>query len=246
MTFVFATAMFLLESLIDVFKTEVETIASTAAAASSGWMQNQLKLFQYDVITPQIVQLINFAPSYPVVDASKRIISRASVVTTLAGNSIIKLATSEPPQALSALQLSAAQSYVNAIGATVSYLCVSSPADQIYINADVYYQGQYSAIIKQSVIDAINNYLANFSNVSFNGALKVSDIETTIKNVTGVNDSVLRNVITRSDATPFANGTYLVQNSQYISRIYSSQAGYIVSETTTSHTLADSLNFIAQ
>ncbi len=244
--FVFATAIFLLESLIDVFKAEAEGIADRAAAASAGWLQYQVLLFQYDPITPQIVQLVNFAPVYPVVDPSKRIISRVSVVTTISGQTTIKVATGNPPDALSVGQLSALQSYVTLIGATIDYICYSAPADKLYINADVYYQGQYSAIIQESVITAINNFLATFSSLNFNGSFKVSDIEATIRAVPGVNDCVINNMIARADGTAFVDGTYLVQDAKLISRLWPSIAGYVISETTSGETLEDSLNFIAQ
>lgn len=243
LTYVFATCTFLLESLIDTFTLQVETIAASAAPASAAWLQNQVLLFQYDATTPQIVQLINFAPAYPVVDPTKRIISRASVVTTVAGQTIIKVATGEPPAALNSAQLSALQSYVNTIGATLSYVVISNNADQIYIGATVYYQGQYAAIIQETVITSINNLLAA---LPFNGSLKVSDIERAILNTTGVTDVILNNVKVRQDATSFANGTYLIQNNQVISRLYPTVAGYIIAETTSGNTLTNSLTFVAQ
>jgi len=244
--YIFASAIFLLESLMDVFKSQVEAVAATAAPAGAGWLQNQILLFQYDPTTPQIVQLINFAPVYPVVDPTKRIISRVSVITSVSGQTTIKVATGTPPGALSAPQLSALQSYVTLIGATVEYICYSAAADKLYIQADIYYQGQYSAIIQETVITAINNFLATFSSVNFNGSMKVSDIEATIRAVPGVNDCVIKNMIARADGTAFSSGTYLVQSNQLISRIWPTIAGYIVEETTSGETFADSLNFIAQ
>lgn len=242
LTYIVATCTYILESLIDIFKTQVETVAASAAPASQAWMQNQVLKFQYSPTVPQIIQLINFAPVYPTVDTSLRIISRASVITTVAGAVLIKVATGNPPGALNSSQLSALHNYVNLIGATIDYTVTSSAADELYIQADVYYQGQYSAIISQDVILAINTYLAN---LPFNGQLKVSDLELTIRNVQGVTDCVLKNVKARTDAEPFVDGIYLVQNEQWISRVYATVAGYVVSETTSGDTLVDSLNFIA-
>jgi len=243
LTFILATAINILESLIDIFTTQVETIASTAAPASAAWLQNQMLLFQYNETIPQIIQLINFAPAYPTVNTAYQIISRASVVTTVSGQTLIKVATGNPPQALTSDQLSAAQSYVDAIGATINYVVTSANADELYIGANVYYQGQYSAIIQETVINAINALLAA---LTFNGTLKLSDIELAIRAVPGVNDVILTNVKARTDGTSFADGTYLIQDNQVISRTYSTVAGYLVSETTTGDTLADSLTFIAQ
>ena len=243
MTYIFATCTFLLESLIDIFKTSVELTASMAAPASAAWLQAQVLKFQYSATVPQIIQLINFAPAYPTVDTTLQIISRASVITTVAGQTLIKVATGNPPGALSSPQLSALQDYVDTIGATIKYIVVSTAADELYIQADVYYQGQYSAIISQNVIQAIGIFLAN---LPFNGQLLVSDIEQTIRAVVGVNDCVLKNVKARADGTPFSSGTYLVQGETWISRIFPTIAGYIIPETTSGQDLANSLNFIAQ
>ena len=59
MTYIFATCTFLLESLIDIFKTSVELTASMAAPASAAWLQAQVLKFQYSATVPQIIQLIN-------------------------------------------------------------------------------------------------------------------------------------------------------------------------------------------
>jgi hypothetical protein len=242
-TYIFATGIFILESLIDVFKSEIETKLLSAAPASSAWLQYQIFKFQYSATVPQVLQIINYVPSYPTIDTTLRIISRCSVVTTLANQVLIKVATGSIPTALNSSQLSALQNYVQQIGATVSYTVTSSNADQIYIGATIYYQGQYSAIISQNVILAINNYLAS---LPFDGQLKISDIEQSIRSIAGVNDCVLNNVLARADITPFASATYLVQNNTWVSRTWKTIAGYIIPETTTGQTLANSLTFIAQ
>jgi len=242
-TFVIASAIFLLESLIDVFQTSVEATAAAAPAASAAWLQNQILLFQYDAATPQIVQLVNFAPVYPTVDATKRIISRCSVTTTIAGQVIAKVATGNPPAALTSLQLSALQSYVNTIGATINYVVTSANPDQLYVGGTVSYDGQYSEIIQETVITAISNLLAA---LPFNGQLKVSDIELAIRAVPGVNDVFLTNVAARADGTPFGQATYLIQNQLQYSRVWNTIAGYMIPETTGGQTLSDSLNFQPQ
>jgi len=64
--------------------------------------------------------------------------------------------------------------------------------------------------------------------------------------VAGVNDVVLNNVRGRDDASSFSNGIDLVLNNTVISRQWNTIAGYIVQETTTGKTFADSLTFIGQ
>lgn len=243
-TYIVAVAINALEQLMDIFTADVEATAAAAAPATPSWLQAQIFKFQYDANVPQVVQLINFAPAYPVVDESLQIITRCSVTTNLSNNVLVKVATGEPPAALSSPQLASLQSYLAEIGiAGVVYNVISSAADKLYVQANVYYQGQYSAVIKADVIQAIDNYLAS---IPFNGQVKITDIEDAITSVEGVTDVVLVNVRARADGTVFASGSYLVQNQQTISRLWGTVAGYMVGETTTGNTLADSLNFIAE
>lgn len=243
-TYIVAVAINGLEQLIDIFKSEVETIAAAAAPATPAWLQDQILKFQYSATNPQVIQMINFAPAYPIVDETLRIITRCSVTTNLSNNVLIKVATGEPPAALSAPQLAALQSYVNEIGiAGVIYNVTSEASDKLYVQASVYYDGQYSAVIAANVIEAIENFLAA---IPFNGQMKISDLEEAITSVEGVNDVVLVNVKARSNATAFASGAFLVQDQQTIGRLWSTIAGYMVGETDSGNTLADSLTFIAE
>lgn len=243
-TYIVAVAINGLEQLIDIFKAEVETIATAAAPATQPWLQDQILKFQYSPTVPQVIQLINFAPAYQVVDELLRIVTRCSVTTNLSNNVLIKVATGEPPAALSAPQLAALQSYVNEIGiAGVIYNVTSEASDKLYVEANVYYDGQYSAVIQANVIEAIENFLAA---IPFNGQMKISDLEESITSVEGVNDVVLVNVKARANATAFASGSFLVQNQQTIGRLWSTVAGYMVGETESGNTLANSLTFIAE
>jgi len=240
--YVQASAILLLEQIIDVFTTENDIKISKAIPATASWLNAKVFEFQYSATNPQIVQLINFAPVYPVIDASLRLISRCSVVTTISNQVIIKVAKNEPPVALTTTELNSLQSYINNIGIVgVNYSCQSLVSDKIHIEAEIYFDGQYSTVIAGTVENAINNFL---SKLSFNGNLKISDIELAIRGVVGVNDVLLKNIKMRSDATAFVDGTFLVQNNTVISRIFPTIAGYVVAETTAGETFADKLTFI--
>jgi len=243
-TRVIAIAINLLEQVMDLFKSDIEVLVNSAAPATASWLQKKSLEFQYDATNPQIVQLVNMAPVYPVIAPELRIITRCSVKSELSGITRIKVAKSEPPAALSSGELSAFQDYINIIGiAGVNYIAQSTAADRLYIDADIYYQGQYSAIIQQTVIDAIESFLAN---IPFDGVMKVVDIENTIRDVAGVNDVVLKNVRARDNATALASSQYLVNNQQLISRLWTTNAGYIIQEDTTGSTFVDTLNFISE
>lgn len=244
LTYIVATAISILEQLMDIFSAQIETTVSQAAPDTGPWLQAQIFKFQYSADSPQIVQLINLAPTYPIVDESLRIITRCSVTTNLASSVIIKVAKSEPPQALTSNELTALQSYVNVIGAAgISYSVRSLNSDKLYIQAQVFYNGQYSDVISANVIQAINNFL---SQLPFNGQMRVSDLEQAIRSVAGVTDVLLQNVQARADSVAFGSGTYLVQNNQVISRLWPTVAGYMVGETTSGQTLTDSLAFIPE
>lgn len=243
-TFVVAASIAVFEQLLDVFKSDVESIASKASPATGAWLQDQIFKFQYSATNPQTVQLVNFAPAYPTTDTSLRIITRCSVTTNLSNSVLIKVAQGSTPAALSSPQLSSLQAYVDTIGiAGINYQCISLNADKLYCAASIYYNGQYANVIKDNVIAAINQYLAA---IPFNGKFLVSDLETKIRNVEGVTDIVTNDLAIRADATLFANATYLVQNKQTVGRLWNTIAGYIVGETTSGKTLSDSLTFIAE
>lgn len=243
-TYIVAVAINTLEQLMDIFSAKVEAIAATAAPATATWLQAQILKFQYSDTNPQVVQLINFAPAYPVVDETLRIISRCSVTTNLSSQVLVKVATGEPPAALNSAQVAALQSYLGEIGiAGVIYNVISEASDKLFVQANIFYQGQYSAVIKANVIAAIGAYL---SALPFNGQVKITDLEDAITGVEGVNDVVLVNVRARANGTVFASSSYLVQNQQTLSRLWNTIAGYMVGETTTGSTLNDSLTFIAE
>lgn len=243
------------EQLMDAYKVDLEDKVSKGAVGSDAWLQDRILRFQYDSGTPQIVEIkSDFSVDYVTVDATKRIITRASVNTTSNQTVTVKVAKQNPPVALSAPELAALQSYLTNTGdgtyagrgvgigfAGTKIVATSNDADEIYINADINYNGQYAATIQADVISAINNYLAN---IDFNGKVYISNLEIAIKSVTGVVDVLLKDVAIRANATLFANKTYLVQNQTTIIQSYSLEAGYAIGETTSGQTFADKLNFI--
>lgn len=243
-TYVVAYIQSLFEQQTDVFKAEVESVVAIAAPNTAAWVQDRVLKFQYKASDPQVVTLVDLVPTYPVVNTDLRIVTRCSVKSDLSNNVKIKVAKSEPPTALSGPQLSALQSYINVIGcAGINYLVSSATSDKLYIDADIYYQGMYSEVISANVIAAIEAYLAA---LPFDGQLLVSDLEVVIRDVTGVKDVVLKNVRARANGTALSSATYLVQDSQVISRFWNTVAGYIVGEDTASNTLTDTLDFISQ
>lgn len=242
--YIVAVAINVMEQLMDVFSAAVETTVAHAAPASAPWIQDQVFKFQYSADVPQIVQLINFAPAYPTVNPLYQIITRASVTTDISNQVVVKVAKGDTPTALSVNELAALQSYVNIIGgAGITYNVVSIDADRLFIGAQVFYNGQYSDVISANTIQAINVYL---STLPFNGQVRVSDLEATIRGVAGVTDVILQNVYARANTVLPADATYLVLNNQVIGRLWPTVAGYIIGEDTSGSTFADTLTFIPE
>lgn len=243
--FITSTIINYLEQLWDIYKAELETQISAAAVGSNAWLQSKVMKFQYSASTPQVLAVdSNFAINYPTIDTTLQIITRCSVTTTSQRVCLVKVAKSDPPVALSAPELSSLSGSLSDLNfAGVNYVAQSLTSDKIYIDADIYYNGQYASTISANVITAINAYLAS---IPFDGKIKLMSLIDAIQAVTGVTDVVLKNVAIRADATAFANKTYLVQNKTSIIPLYQMYAGYATEETTSGYTFTDTLVFIAQ
>ena len=243
-TRVIATIMATAEQLADVFKSDIEKQLAKGAPSTPLWIQDQVFKFQYDATNPQVLVMDNFAPSYATVDETLRIVTRCSVKADFSNVVNVKVAKSDIPEPLDNSEKSALQDYVTMIGtAGINYLVSSSESDKLYVEADIYYRGQYSAIISDTVKTAISSFL---SSIPFDGTLLLSDLEIAIKSAAGVKDVVLKNVYARKDITLFASATKLIENNTIILRGWDTIAGYIVAETTSGQTLDDSLTFISQ
>ena len=254
--YIVATQMFLQETLWDIFKKELETTISKGAVGSDSWIQDRVLKFQYDSVTPQIVSIQDdFSVGYTTIDTTKQIITRAVAVTAPNRTCIVKVAKSDPPEALSAPELSSLQSYLNNTGdgtysgrgvgignAGVLYSAISLESDKLYLGATIYYNGQYTSVITDAVKEAINTY---FANIPFNGIFKLTSLVDYIQAVTGVSDVILNNVAIRPDTDVIADSTYLVQSNTTLIPNYSLTSGYIAEEDTSGYTFDDTLTFIA-
>ena len=241
--YIVAASINVFEQLQDVFKSELETIQNNARPGTEQWVQSMTNKWQYDGTYPQIIGLVDLVPTYPTVDATKRIVTRCSVTTDTNKIVNIKVAKSEPPAPLSSPERTSLVGYWNVVGvAGVSYNIISADSDKIEIVGDIYYDGQYALTIAQAVKDAINNYL---STLDFNGNVYVTKIEDAIQNVQGVKDVKLSAINCRRDTQPYGTGSVVYNlTTGTNARTYSSYAGYITEETTTSHTFTDTLTFI--
>lgn len=262
LTYVTAVANGTLEQLWDAFKVDVEAIVATSAPQTPLWLQNMvLNIFQYSATVPQIIKFdtTNIAPYYETVDASLRIVTQCAVIPSIFGTTKILVAkggsTPVPLTTGTGSELNALQSFVNTLTVPgINITVSSSAADKIYVQANVTYSGQYSAIIQSTVVAAIEAFLRNIpvtgivEENSPVGLFKITDLIRAIRAVPGVIDVELNNVNIRKNADsfpPVANN--MISNNLLILNEWNSGlqggAGYIVGETTVGSTLNDTITY---
>ncbi len=237
-----AVCVNLLEQTQDIFiSTEIEPTVSAIPPSTPSYIQDQVFKFQYDATTPEIATLVNFVPTYAVVNEAKRIITQCSVITDPNKNVQVKVAKESPPVKLSAAELIDLNGFLSEIQPSgVTTTAISLDPDRFFIEAEIFYDGQYAPVISANVIAAIDAFL---SAIPFNGVVKISSLEEAILDVAGVNDIILNNVAARANATAFGDKQYLVQGNDLISRSWMTVAGYIIQEDTAGETFADKLVF---
>jgi hypothetical protein len=247
--YIVAACINVFEQILDVFKTEMETIAANAIPGTEPWVQDRTFHFQYSPTVTQFVQIVNNKIVYPVEDDALKIIKRCSVTTLPTKVVQIKVAkatsaTDPTPTQLNGIEKNALISFWNLIGfAGIEYSIVTLLPDRIGVIGDIYYSGQYSPTISATVIDGINSYLAN---IAFNGNVNIQLLEDAIRKVPGITDVKLSTVSGRAQATAFSSrNKFFDLPTSVNNRNYFTAAGYCIEEDTAGQTFADTLTFKA-
>jgi len=243
---VVSAAILTFEKIHDIFKEDLADLAASSISGNARWLQAQMLLFQYG----DIIQIDDdFSPYYPVVDESKRIITRCAIID--ADPVVIKIAKGVVPNLdpLTTPELNAASSYYygtqfeEGIGfAGVTALFVSQEPDRMRVEVDVYYSGQLDVVLtKAAIIEAIDNFFATFQSVNFNGTVFMIKLTDAVQAVPGVSRLIYTDVLARDFATPLGSATPVdVQGS------YSTVAGYLISEDTVANTLNETVTLIPE
>lgn len=247
--YITAVAINLHEQLWDIFRTEVEEIASNVAPGTPQWLRTKTLEFQYSTTEPQQIQLINFVPKYDPVRTDLRLVTQCSV--KIANNRTIVLKVAKGTEELSPLgqhplvapntldnnaEINALKSYIDAIKFAGSAIRVISLfPDRLQVTADIYYDGQY---VKDNVQAAIKNAIANYlKNLPFDGVVSNTKLVDAIQAVPGVLDLQLISVKGRAYQQ-------IAVNASEVGRLYTSEAGYLIPEDTEGYTLDDTLNMV--
>jgi hypothetical protein len=241
--FIVASCIAIFEQLQDLFKVDLETIASTAAPSTPQWTRNKVLAFQ----TGDVAELdtTTFVIEYPTITAANQILTRCAVVTAPNRTVLIKVAKSDPPEPVSVGELAELQSYVETFNpAGIAFTLINEDSDKMEVAATIYYNGQYSAVIQDNVEAALNNYMAN---LPFNGVISTQAVVDAIQGAEGVISLSLTRILVRRDTFAYGAGVTLYNLSTGVDSVqYQTYAGYVVEETTASHTFADTLTYQVQ
>jgi hypothetical protein len=241
--FIVASCIAIFEQLQDLFKVDLETIASTAAPSTPQWTRNKVLAFQ----TGDVAELdtTTFVIEYPTITAANQILTRCAVVTAPNRTVLIKVAKSDPPEPVSVGELAELQSYVETFNpAGIAFTLINEDSDKMEVAATIYYNGQYSAVISDNVEAALNNYMAN---LPFNGVISTQAVVDAIQGAEGVISLSLTRILVRRDTFAYGAGVTLYNLSTGVDSVqYQTYAGYVVEETTASHTFADTLTYQVQ
>jgi len=242
-----AVAIAIFEQIMDLKKSELETIAFEAKPGTPQWVAKMVSAFQYDATNTQVAQfdLTTYTVNYPQILPQYQIITRRAVKTANNRTVTIKVAKNDPPEPLTSPELTALIDYVGEFNfAGIAYNVVSLESDKIAVFADVYYDGQYNAVIQTNVNAAITNYIAN---LPFNGEMSIQALTDAIQSVPGVNDVALQTVKVRPDTLAYSAGSIIYDLASGVNGVtYATVAGYMVEETTSPYTFNDTINYIAQ
>jgi hypothetical protein len=240
-TFVVATAIHLHEVLWDTFRIELITIVNRGSFGSEGWLVRKAFEFQYDSVTPQVldVDVNTFEAKYVVEDPNLRIITRASCSSSPDGSIALKVVKGVSPNLVPLVtdELDAMKSYIDRIkmaGQRVNVL--SNLPDRLYIDLDIYYDAQNNLnIVRNNIKAAINTYL---NELDFDGVVYYQRVVDAIQSVPGVNDVVINEMAGRAQTDSFEARTIFIKD-------YFPSSGYLILEDSVGNGFDDKVNMIA-
>lgn len=241
--FIVASCIAIFEQLQDIFKTELETIASTAAPSTPQWTRNKVLKYQKGDVAQ--LNTTTYVIEYPTINTANQILTRCAVITAPNRTVLIKVAKGNPPTPVSVGELAELQSYVETFNpAGIAFTLINDNSDKMEVAATIYYNGQYSAVISTNVVAALNSYMAN---LPFNGVISTQAVVDAIQAVEGVISVSLARILVRKNSVAYGSGVTLYNLLAGVDVVqYQTIAGYVVQETTATHTFADTLSYIVQ
>lgn len=229
----FAAMSFILNSIWEERKAEIQTIADSAIPGTELWLHKEVFKFQYgDTLSFENTTAKYF---YAVIDTAKQIIKRVAVVST-GGITTVKVAklSGSNPVALSSGELTAFINFVNRIQwAGTQVITISKSSDKINAPMTIYYNGIVPIADMKAIVEAA--FLEYLVNLPFNGRYSINKhgdwIENASANIYEVNPGVVQ---AKADGGSYTN----------VNRIYNPVSGYIEKDSAISFDTM--LTYIAQ
>jgi hypothetical protein len=210
--YIYANVQYAFEYLFEKFMQEVDAKIETNRYGTLPWYVTESKRFQLG----DTYQVINYKPTYPVIDPTHQIVKQASANDSM-GFVFLKLAKDvggslEP---LDGTELAQFQAFINdAKPAGVYVNCISLNADILKTNISVYYSPLIAPnVVTANVKAAINNYVQT---LPFDGKFRTIHLVDAIQNVTGVVDVVINSLNAVQGATTVAIANDLLTASGYM------------------------------
>lgn len=239
-TRILATAINIHEQFIDLAILEMEQIARESIAGTADWLQQRILEFQYSATEPQVISINDQGiATYPILDESLRIVSRASVSETPNGRVLVKVAKGDTTlEPLGTDEINALIGYLDRLSFVGTPIdTISLEPDRLRVEGTILFSGEFvGSLVKINVITAINDYLASISIDNFDGKVireKLIDAIQLVPGVVGI-DTVNVRLNGRQAQDPLGGGSNVS-----IVRDYETFAGYIIEEDTVGNTFDD-------
>lgn len=246
----------LFEKQVEAKKAEIQTELDTPRTPTIYWIQSESLKFQYDATNPQMIELIDGVPQYPIVNEDLRIISlcRVTKATSSFLNEVtICVAKNDPPEPLSVAEEAAFDDYWNSEGdgttkaygigyAGMKTVIRNESPDLVYIEAEIKYNGQYGETIQDDCFEAMQNYLYN---LPITAKITPIALMNSLQTVEGFSNIFINELAIREATVAFASRTKLINADTLILNEEDVFAGYAIQETTALSTWTDMITFTA-
>ena len=233
LAYIVGASIAVFDQLLDLFRVEIDSKIDSINPATRPWYGRKALEFQNgDVVLIQLdsSQSNYLSAYYPIIDASKNIVTRVGISATADKNVLVRVAKgTDTLGPLSAPELANLQAYFDEIApADAVVVAESIDPDLVSITGTFYYNGQYTSTMLEDIKTGVKSYLATLSSGSnFTGVLKVIDLEIYLRQIIGMQDLKISDIECRQNVVAFGSGIPMVTAYTLIQTAYNSKAGYM-------------------
>tara|TARA_R110002050_G_scaffold67834_2_gene146918 strand:- start:1416 stop:2243 length:828 start_codon:yes stop_codon:yes gene_type:complete len=193
--YIVAAGISFFEQIQDVFMADlIYQKSTTSVYTPQWWVDRMVNFYQFSNTDPNvgIVQVNdNFNVFYNTVDENAKIVDFCSTTQTPGNRQVtIKVAKDDGngnPAVLTNDELLSASSFVERVkSAGLLISTVSFPADQLFFDLDIYFDGQY---VQSTTQDNVNNGIISYlESLPFDGSVRLSSVVDAIQQIEGIVD----------------------------------------------------------